>query len=45
MTVKSRLTINIPTEEKLLLKVWAASQNRTINDLVNDKIRTFRLSR
>lgn len=36
---RSRLSIDIPMKERLWLKMWAVSQNRSINDLVLSCIR------
>ena len=36
---RSRLSIDIPLEEKLLLKMWATSQNKSISDLVLSCVR------
>ena len=36
---RSRLSIDMPAEERILLKMWATSQNSSINDFVLSCIR------
>ena len=36
---RSRLSIDIPTEEQALIKMWAASQKRSISDFVLSCVR------